>query len=193
MSQTHADLLALGPHAILLRGVNVGGHGKLPMKPFVVALAEAGLQAPASYIQSGNITCLSDLDPTGIAELVQGVMRDDFGLDRPVLVRTLPQIAALIRALPQAARDAPKSVMVYFHAGTEPHMPKVQPAPSETVIPLRGAVVLHAPDGIGRSRCAAQLDKVLPGSVTARNAATVAVLHSRLLALQAGLGEHGGI
>jgi uncharacterized protein (DUF1697 family) len=39
----------------LLRGINVGGKNKLPMKDLVVMFAEAGCSDVRNFIQSGNI------------------------------------------------------------------------------------------------------------------------------------------
>ena len=39
----------------LLRGVNVGGNNKLPMRQFAATLEELGLQNVRTYIQSGNV------------------------------------------------------------------------------------------------------------------------------------------
>ncbi len=38
----------------LFRGINVGGHRKLPMKELVAELEDLGLSAVQTYIQSGN-------------------------------------------------------------------------------------------------------------------------------------------
>ena len=42
-------------YVALLRGVNVGGARKLPMKELSPALAELGLEDVVTYIQSGNV------------------------------------------------------------------------------------------------------------------------------------------
>ena len=39
----------------LLRGINVGGHNKVPMAVLRVALSQVGLKNVQTYIQSGNI------------------------------------------------------------------------------------------------------------------------------------------
>ena len=39
----------------LLRGINVGGHNKIPMKELKQLLADAGFADVRTYIQSGNI------------------------------------------------------------------------------------------------------------------------------------------
>ncbi len=39
----------------LLRGVNVGGKNKVPMKALVLAMLEGGFTGVSTYIQSGNL------------------------------------------------------------------------------------------------------------------------------------------
>ena len=42
-------------YILLLRGINVGGKNKVVMREFKDLLAAAGFEAPASYINSGNL------------------------------------------------------------------------------------------------------------------------------------------
>lgn len=46
--------------AALLRAVNVGGTGKLPMRDLVTMCERAGLSSPRTYIASGNVVFSSD-------------------------------------------------------------------------------------------------------------------------------------
>jgi uncharacterized protein (DUF1697 family) len=39
----------------LLRGINVGGHNRLPMKSLSQVLEMAGCERVKTYIQSGNV------------------------------------------------------------------------------------------------------------------------------------------
>ena len=42
-------------YILLLRGINVGGKNKVVMHEFIDLLAAVGLEAPASYMNSGNL------------------------------------------------------------------------------------------------------------------------------------------
>jgi uncharacterized protein (DUF1697 family) len=44
----------------LLRGINVGGKGLLPVKELKALLEEPGLHHPRTYIQSGNAVFQSE-------------------------------------------------------------------------------------------------------------------------------------
>jgi Protein of unknown function (DUF1697) len=47
----------LTTHVALLRGINVGGKNRLPMKDLVAILIAAGCVDVKTYIQSGNAVC----------------------------------------------------------------------------------------------------------------------------------------
>ncbi|MCI0649682.1 MAG: DUF1697 domain-containing protein, partial [Chloroflexi bacterium] len=48
----------------LLRGINVGGHHKLPMKALQALLENLGLQNVKTYLQSGNVVFQSQEENT---------------------------------------------------------------------------------------------------------------------------------
>jgi uncharacterized protein (DUF1697 family) len=45
----------MNTYITLLRGINVGGRNKLPMRELVQLLEELGLENVKTYIQSGNV------------------------------------------------------------------------------------------------------------------------------------------
>ena len=167
--------------AIFLRGVNVGGHGKLPMKPFRMALTKRGLEDVHSYIQSGNITCRSPLSQDAIRDLVADVLDTEFALARPVHVTPPSLLKRIIDTAPTEARTAPKALMVYLHSG-QADVTGLQDkaAPTEHLSLHNGYTLLWAPDGIGRSKLAAAMDSALPQPVTARNLNTILAVYARL-------------
>jgi uncharacterized protein (DUF1697 family) len=57
----------------LLRGINVGGHNKLPMKALRGLLENLGLQNVQTYIQSGRVFYLHAPDGIGRSKLVEKV------------------------------------------------------------------------------------------------------------------------
>ena len=50
----------MNTYIALLRGINVGGNNKLPMKELRALLEENGLKHVQTYIQSGNIVFQSE-------------------------------------------------------------------------------------------------------------------------------------
>ena len=55
---------------ILLRGVNVGGAGKLLMADLRAHVAELGGGRVLTYIQSGNCVCSQAVDPDALADRI---------------------------------------------------------------------------------------------------------------------------
>ena len=160
----------------LLRGVNVGGHRKVPMADLRSWLLAAGLGDVRTYIQSGNVV-LEHAPRIDVAALVHDVIEDRGGFDVPVIVRSAAQWSKVIAANPY--RDAaPTELHVSFLAGA-PDDASVAAATKEDWAPEEFAVVgrdvyLHLPQGMGRSVMVPRL-KVIAGATT-RNWNTVLAL-----------------
>lgn len=158
----------------LLRGVNVGGTGKLPMADFRAALSAAGFGNVRSYIQSGNIILESELGRETVESRIKDILQDEFGLDRPVLLRSVNQLRTALadNPFPRAEAD-PKTLHIMFLTGDvsldEEGLRALCDKGEE--FSLHGDVFyLYTPNGYGRSKPAEKLDRFLKaGAVTARN------------------------
>jgi uncharacterized protein (DUF1697 family) len=85
----------------LLRGINVGGKNKLPMKDLIAVFAESGCENVQSYIRSGNV--IFDAAPEVAADLpVRAATRiaDRFGYRTPTIVRTAADLTAVVAGNP---------------------------------------------------------------------------------------------
>lgn len=73
-------------HVALLRGINVGGKHKLPMKELVFLFEAAGCTEVRTYIQSGNVVFkASGTLAKKVPGLVSAGIRERFGFDAPVV------------------------------------------------------------------------------------------------------------
>lgn len=161
---------------LLLRGVNVGGSGKLPMAEFRAALAGLGLQRVQSHIQSGNLV----FDDPGLPDLagaLASVLTSRFGLAPALFVYTAAAFDRILQACPFAEAGGLDGARVhlYFLAGRSPADPaglRVH-AGTELLRLTEQALYLHAPDGIGRSALAERLPRLLKVEHTVRNWNTV--------------------
>jgi uncharacterized protein (DUF1697 family) len=167
----------------LLRGVNVGGHNKLPMAQLREIAADAGFAEVRTYIQSGNLVASTVLDARAAGELLAEAIRMSTGLAVPVIVRTARQWSDVIAANPfPDAADPGRHVHVVFlpaPATDSVHaFDSAAFAPEELVV-VGGEVYLHLPDGMGRSKLAIAVNR-LPevAAGTARNWNTVLQLAS---------------
>lgn len=174
----------------LLRGVNVGGHNKLPMADLREALTRDGLDTVRTYIQSGNIVLDSPSDEVEVvAARVRSVIAREFGLDIPVVALTDGELRALAEANPYPGEPDPRRL----HAIVLPHplTPEARElvalrqqvvtakASRDTVTVIGRVAYLHTPDGFGTSELAKALTSGRSNPLadgTARNWATVTAL-----------------
>jgi uncharacterized protein (DUF1697 family) len=109
----------MATYAVLLRGVNVGGHGRLPMPDLRRVLEALGYSGVSTHLQSGNAVITSDdADPERVAARIRERLRSDLSLDTGVLIRTGAELAALVadNPFPDAVAQ-PKLLHVAFLSG----------------------------------------------------------------------------
>src|SRR3954462_2509536 len=89
-------------YVLLFRGV--GGATQLPTAPLREALAEAGFENVATYINSGNAVLRSHLAREKVIASVAEICKDRFGFTKAILAPTLGEWSALIgnNPFPQA-------------------------------------------------------------------------------------------
>lgn len=88
-------------YTALLRGINVGGHRKVPMAELRDLLTKIGLSNVKTYIQSGNV--IFKVAETNIQEIensIQKSIADHFGFEVSVMVRTRQQLQKIFDDCP---------------------------------------------------------------------------------------------
>ncbi|MDC0736906.1 DUF1697 domain-containing protein [Cognatishimia sp. SS12] len=157
---------------ILLRGVNVGGHGKLPMAALRQHLANAGYSGVKTYIQSGNIVLDSTQERDALCRQIADLIERHFGFCPPALALRPDELRTALAEAPFEVADK-KQLHLYFLGGTIALDAEGLRADctSGEVFERRGHVLyLATPNGMGRSRAAAKLETHLKVDViTARN------------------------
>ena len=121
----------MNTYICLLRGINVGGNSKLPMKELVVVLEGLGLTNVKTYIQSGNVIVDSDeTDPASVGATIRSVIEREFGVSTPAIMLTRDELAAAIAGNPFSGRDAdPKAhrIMVLESAPSQDRIDTLDP------------------------------------------------------------------
>ena len=93
-----------GPQIALLRGINVGGKNKLPMKELAAMFADAGCTDVRTYIQSGNVLFRRDQAlGRDIQPLISESILNRFGYQVSVLTRTAAELQEVVEANPLPA------------------------------------------------------------------------------------------
>ncbi len=161
----------MNQQVILLRGINVGGHHRLPMRELCALLQKLGLQNPRSYIQSGNVVGAGRVEAGAISDAIERAK----GFRPQVLVLPADAFIAIAKALPFTEPDG-KLVYIWFPASRftfdQAKADRLR-AETETLHITDHAIFLHAPDGIGRSKLAAKIETLAGVPCTARNMNTV--------------------
>jgi uncharacterized protein (DUF1697 family) len=175
--------MAGASHLALLRGVNVGGKNKLPMKDLTEMFIEAGCKDVRTYIQSGNVIFNASARVSSrIADQVTTQIADRFGYQTPVIVRTLAELRDVFSGNPfqkEGADEKALYVMFLAHVPTPADIEKLDPdrSPGDGFIVRGHAVYLHLPgDVAGTKLTNAYFDSRLATTSTARNWRTITKL-----------------
>ena len=137
-------------------------------------LGELGCEDVKTYIQSGNAVFNTSADPGVLSKDITAAIERQFGFAPSVLLLTIDEYQSILAQNPFAGAVAePKSIHIGF-VTEEPSAPDLEAIDSlrsatENYQLLDGAFWLHAPDGIGRSKLAAKVDKCLGVATTGRN------------------------
>ncbi len=176
---------------LLLRGVNVGGNAKLPMADLRTMLMRLGLRNVSTLIQSGNAVFTGIIDADGFEGLLEDEIEQHFGFRSRVMIFSSETFLEIASGFPfPEAQDNPKTGHIWFLADPAPRLSEEVlenlAADTERTAQTEHAFYLHAPDGIGRSKLAASVERLLGVPATARNLNTVTRLAAMLDALPRG-------
>ena len=157
----------------LMRGVNVGGHGKLPMAEWRSVLEGMGASDVETYIQSGNAVYNGALTGEAISDAVEAAK----GFRRPCLVISAGALARTIAGNPFPEVDDPKTLhAVFLSAPADPAPIEAAAGGSDRFHLSPEALYLHTPEGFSKSDLAKALDRAIRVPHTARNWKTVLTL-----------------
>ena len=153
----------------LLRAVNVGGTGKLPMSE-LVAMCEA--------LGYGNVVFTSDHDAARVKAGLEGKLLAWAGKPVGVMLRTAEEMRAVLAGnpFPQAA---PNRTVAIFLDTPPGELDGVRNRTDEEIRLGAREIYVHYPSGMGQSK----LVIPLASSGTARNMNTVAKLADMAAAL----------
>lgn len=162
----------------LFRGINVGGNNKLPMKELVAVLEGLGLKNIRTYIQSGNVVFDGKGEPDTLATKMGAAIKKSHGFEPKVLVLDAARLEQAIKANPFPEGEAEGNTLHFNFLESAPAKPDLAgiekiKAASEQYKLVGDVFYLHAPEGIGRSKLALNMEKLLGVPMTGRNWNTV--------------------
>jgi uncharacterized protein (DUF1697 family) len=160
-------------YVALLRAVNVGGTGKLPMSRLQAMCRDAGFRRVETYIASGNVVFESNAAPSSVRAALEERMRAYAGKPVAVFVRSAAEMAAVLKANPFPKAE-PRHTYVIFLNERPPAdaLDHVSGRQDEDMRLGAREIFVHYAGGMGRSK----LKIPAAQSGTARNINTVAKL-----------------
>jgi uncharacterized protein (DUF1697 family) len=162
----------------LLRGINVGGNGKLKMDVLRTLCGDIGLLDARTYIQSGNVVFRS-ADP-GSGECLAGAIERTFGIRTTVVTRTAAELRAAVERNPISGVKPNQLLLSFLTAA--PTAEAVEKVRQMEIVPEEIHIIgremyIHFPLGQGVSKMPmARIERTLGVTGTGRNWTTVLAL-----------------
>jgi len=157
----------------LLRAVNVGGTGKLPMSDLKAMCEALGFEKVRTYIASGNVVFTSRKSESAVKAALEKQLAGYAGKPVGVLVRSAAEMADVLTANPFPKAPANRTVAVFLDkAPPADTIAKARGLGDEKIKLGRREIYIAYGDGMANSKL------VIPAAKdgTARNMNTVAKL-----------------
>lgn len=157
-------------YVALLRAVNVGGTGKLPMTELKAMCEEAGFAHVKTYIASGNVVFTSKASEKAVKAALDSRLLAYAGKTVGVLVRSAAEMDAVLKANP-FPKAAPNRTLAIFLDQAPPAdtLQGVSGQKDEEIALGKREVYVHCGDGMGTSKL-----KIKPAAAgTGRNMNTI--------------------
>ena len=168
----------------LLRAVNVGGTGKLPMGDLKAICESAGFGSVRTHIASGNVLFTAEQPEAEVKTALASALAAYAGKPVGVLLRTVDEMAAVLGSNPFPEAPPSRTVAIFLDEPPGPDaLGGILGQVREEVRTGRREIYVHYRDGIGKSRLTIPAAR----SGTARNMNTVA----RLVEIARDLGGGG--
>jgi len=101
-------------YVALLRAVNVGGTGKLPMVDLKAVCVEVGFSGVQTYIASGNVVFTSSLKAGQVKAQLEKRLHASAGKPVGVIIRTAGELAAVLKANPFPEAAPNRTVAIFL-------------------------------------------------------------------------------
>lgn len=160
-------------YVALLRAVNVGGTGKLPMPALRSVCEAAGFGRVRTYIASGNVVFECE-DPTEkVNAVLSAALLAYTGKRVGLVLRTAAEMRAVLEGNPFRGQPDSRTVAIFLD-GVPPDdlLEQTTGRTDEAIAAGVREIYVHYPQGIGRSRLRIKAAR----DATARNMSTVAAL-----------------
>ena len=175
-------------HIALLRGINVGGRNKIPMKALKSVCEDLSWKAIRTHLQTGNIVFSAKRSTSVLEHELSQAIKSQFGFPVPVIIRTGDEFENCVKSSPlqEEARGDPSHVLLYLtkHPILESAAEALEPrCIADEKIRIQGdALWIHFPNGVASSKLTpTAIDKAVGSPSTGRNWNTISKIRGLLL------------
>ncbi len=166
-------------YAALLRGINVTGNNKLPMKDLARIFEKAGCSGVQTYIASGNVVFECATSVVRVQHAVGAAIEKKFGFNPPLVLRQAADLENVLKKNPFLKAGASENELHVVFLSDELAKESIEKIERYRVPPdefaIRGKeIYLRLPNGMGRSKLGSAIVTTTLGVVaTTRNWRTV--------------------
>lgn len=168
-------------YVALIRGINVGGHKKVPMAILRDVLNKADFQDVKTYIQSGNIVFKSiEKNSKTIERIIQKSIESYFSFLVPVIVKTKEELQFIFDSCHLSDEKRRESYFVLFNDIPDSELVKEVESitfENEEFSIVRDCLYFYSSTGYGRTKFNMNsIEKKLKVNATSRNFKTIVKL-----------------
>ena len=181
MSLDLSKKIPLAKFVAFLRGINVGGHHKVPMQELKQILQNMGFENTITLLNSGNV--IFEAKPLEIAKLESQItkqLNSSFGFPIPVIIRSTENLKELISINPFKEITITKETRLYVtflrkSPQTEIPLPWVSEDKSFQILKIHEADIISVLDlSVGKTvKGMDALEKLFGKDITTRNWNTI--------------------
>lgn len=168
-------------YVAFLRGINVGGHHKVPMADLAKELKQLGFGNVATLLNSGNVLFDAANDNAEeVEKMISGHLEKKFGFPIPTIIRNAETIDELFKAAPFQNVNITKDIRLYVsflkkNPKPDLELPWASADNAYTIVEARDRTILSILDlSVSKTPKAMEaLEKFFGTDITTRNWKTI--------------------
>lgn len=175
-------------YVTFLRGINVGGHHKLPMADLRLVMEKMGFSSIVTLLNSGNVIFEAvGMNTNDLERKISEKLEKTFEFPVPTIVRKAEMISQMYADQPFSGIEVHKDIRLYVSflkeaAQSDLKLPWASPDNSYQILELRDKTVLSMLDLslTGTPQTMESLEKIYGSDMTTRNWNTIERIVSKL-------------
>lgn len=164
-----------------LRGINVGGHHKVPMAELKLLLSNLGCENVNTILNSGNIVFeTKKKDIVALERMIETTLNENFGFPVPAILIPHEQINELVYEDPFATIEIHKNIRLYVSFLKEKStnklkLPYISKDNTSKIIGVKNKIIISVLDitTINTPKGMEDLEKLFGKNITTRNWNTI--------------------